>query len=480
MKTATLKLSSIMLVLSITLAAFLGGCKGTDEPKDEFGGVDPEALLGPYSIFEGGMTFYFDLREDRLTVYENGAFDSFYQNFYHSGVSDLEASKAGIRFEDVTFDGCRDLMIPQRSVDGVQYYYGFVWDEESKNFSFEIEFLDIGNPTVSDGCILGTESHNGEMHTTEYFYVNGDFTHEHHHEDEYLKIVEQYVRGYLTKESLTCEYTSWELIDNTACKKYFVYDGDRVIAAAGISPDGERVFYSALTESYYEILSQDDTFKTGDESYGKMEHTGEVFTYVATGFESLSDGERELYGKIYGDITSFVDGEYTESGAEKVIKAILNDHPEINNYCRYDEKNGVVTTTLYAKWAPYKKPSADELKAALEEYDSYTDGIINSIPVGLEPTEKYIFLAQLLQILSKEHSDDEPLLELLIAGDSKGEKLAATYKHLCEKASVYCSVDKDKNTILIGGEYVTVDVEDTFGKVPGSDEWMESFFGSDS
>ncbi len=478
------KTSTLIILLILAFALILCGCEKEDGVKTP--PIDPTTLAGPFSIFEGGMTFYVDVQSNRAVIYEDGSFETVFQTFSHAGVADVEISKAGIKFEDFTFDGFCDFYFPQRTVDGIQYYYGFIWEEETMSFVMEVDFLNLGNPTLGENCILSTEVHNGETVTVEYYYKDGKFTHEYIEEDPYLPVAKTYIKGFLAKEDLEVEFTSWELIDSAICRKYYVYEGETVVSAVAVNADGSRVFYSPLTESYFEIIKEGEAFVQSDESFGKMPHTNEVFTYVPTGFESLSEDDRELYGKMYADMIDLTAAQYTEATAETVIEAVFEDYPVLRNYVRYKDKGGIVTTEFYVKWAPYKTADAEEIKAAVKEYEEYTDEIINTIPVGLEPMEKYLFIAQRLQLLTKGHNHDhsgedcgEPLFEILISGDSKSERLSRTYKYLCEKAQLYCRCEDGENVILQGTTYFEVDLEEAFNYAPGSERWLEKFIDID-
>ena len=473
----------IILITLILAALILCGCEKNDGVKTP--PIDPETLAGPFSLFDGGMTFRIKLEEDRITIYEDGSYDTVFQTFPHSGVTDVQISTDSLKFEDFTFDGFADFYFHQRDVDGISYYYGYAWDEEAKAFYLVTDFLKIGNPVLGENCVLSTEIHNGETVTVEHYFEDGKFTHEHVEEDPYLEVANTYIRGFYGKNELKCEFTAWELIDSAICKKYYVYEGETVIAAVAVNGDGSRVFYTLLTDVYAEILKDAESYVQGEETYAKMDHTNEVFTYVATGFEGLSEADRELYGTMYGDVMEFKPAEYTAANAEAVLTALFKDHPVMHNYVRYTEKGGIITTEFFVKWAPYKTPVPDDIKDAVNEYDAYTDEIINSIPVGLEPMEKYLFLAQRLQLLTKGHSHeegeecDEPLFEILISGDSKGERLARTYKYLCEKAQLYCEYDGKENTILQSTTKFTVNLEEAFRYAPGSEKWLEAWIDID-
>ncbi len=477
------KISIILISIILTAILILCGCEKNDGV--ETPPIDPETLTGPFDLFDGGMTFRIDIAKDRITIYEDGSYDTVFQTFLHSGVADLETSKNGVKFEDFTFDGFKDFYFPQRDVNGISYYYGYAWDEENKAFVLVTDFLKIGNPTLGENCILSTEIINGETVTVEYYFQDGKLTHEHIENDPYLVVANTYMRGFFGKNELKAEFTTWELIDSAICRKYYVYEGETVISAAAVNADGSRVFYTPLTETYVEILHDGESYTQGDVNFNKMEHTNEVFTYVATGYESLSDADRELYGTIYSDIMEFKAAEYTDANAETVLTALLGDHPIMHNYVRYKEKGGIITTEFYVKWAPYKAPVPDDIEDAVKEYDAYTDEIINSIPVGLEPMEKYLFLAQRLQLLTKGHNHEEgeeceePLFEILISGDSKGERLARTYKYLCEKAQLYCEVNGKENIILQGNTHFTANLEEAFNYAPGSEKWLEKWLDID-
>lgn len=473
------KINVLLIILSLAVTLSLFGCEKNAPAENGQESIDPSTLIGPVSIFDGGMTFYIDINETSVAIYEDGSFDAPYQNFAHAGLANIEASKSGFSAVDLNFDGYLDLTVPQRTVDGIQYYYGYLWSDESKTFSFNSDILNIGNLTVGDKCLLSTEIHNGKEMVVEYYFEDGKLVHEHVEDDPLLVIAETYMKGFLKKDGIEALFTSWELIDNAICKKYFILEGDNVIASAAVNATGERVFYSPVTDSYYEITTEGEEYLQSDKTYGKIPHVGVIFTYVNAAYESLSDEEKVFYNKIYNDITTFTANEYTEENALKIVEAVLADYPELRNYFRYTERGGIVNSSFFVKGAPYKEVVPDEINAAMDEYDAFAQGIIDTMPVGLEPEEKYIFLAQRLLVLTKEHSEHEPSFGKMIQGDSKGEQLSRTFKFLCEKAQIYCTTEGNKNTILIDAEYVTIGLEDTFNYVPGSDKWMEQFYDED-
>lgn len=461
-----------MVFLMAALCLF--GCEKTDGKVTE--PLDPEQLTEAFSIFDGGMTFRLDIEEDRFSFYEDGVYDSVYQTFQHSGIEDVEISKNGVMFEDVNFDGFTDVIIPQRKLGELQYYYGYLWDEEKKVFIMNLEFLNIGNPVINENSVSGTVSEHGSEHEAEFFYEDGHFVSEHEHEDPYLEVAEAYMKGFLGRDDVECLFTSWELIDSSICKKYYVTENGEPFAACAVNADGSRVFYTLLTESYTEIIFAEDAYSESAESYGKMEHTNENFTYVAEGYESLSDDEKDRYGALYSDLTAFKELETVAAEDVSALYAVFSDHPDLYNYYRVEEKHGIISAKLFCKWAPYKTPEASELTEAVTEYDAFIDGIVSSMPVGLEPLEKYLFLAQRLELMSKGHEGDEVTFELLISADSQGEKIARTYMLICEKAQLYCTYEGNVNTVLVNGEKVNVSVEKSFNHVPGSEKWFSAFY----
>ncbi len=469
-----MKKGLIFAIAFLAIIACLFGCENTGGKVTE--PIDPEQLTEAFSIFDGGMTFRLDITESRFNFYEDGVYDSVYQTFQHSGIESLEATKNGIMFEDVSFDGFTDVLLPQRKLGEIQYYYCYIWNEEDKIFRMNMDFLNIGNPVINENFISGTVSEHGTEHEAEFYYEDGHFVSDHEHHDEYLEVALTYMRGFLGKKEIECQFTAWELIDVSICKKYYVLENGEPIAACAVNADGSRVFYTPLTEAYTEIIFSEDSYSESTESYGKMEHTNENFTYVAEGFESLSDSGKEVYGNFYNELSAYKEFELTDAAEITALYAVFSDHPEFYNYYRVEEKHGTVSATLFCKWAPYKAPEASELTEAANEYDAFIDEVVSSIPVGLEPLEKYLFLAQRLELMSKGHEGDEVTFELLISGDSQGEKIARTYKLMCEKAQLYCTYEGNLNTILSDGEKVTVSVEKSFNHVPGNEKWLSAFF----
>lgn len=469
-----MKRSFIIITAFLMVLSSLFACEKSDGKVTE--PLDPAELTEAFSIMDGGMTFRIGIDEARFNFYEDGVYDTVYQSFQHPGVESVELTKSGIRFEDANFDGFTDVLLPQRKLGEIQYYYGYFWVEEEKLFNMNSEILNIGNPVINENSIHGVVEEHGHSYEAEFFYEDGHFVSDHSHHDERMEVALTYMKGFLGKDAIECQFTSWDLVDKSICKKYFVMENGTPIAACAVNADGKRVFYSPLTEAYTEIIFAEESYAEGSESFGRMDHTNEVFTYVAEGYESLTDGEKEIYGNLYSELTEYKAIENITEEQTAPLKAVFLDHPQLYNFYRFEERHGMAEVSLYCKWAPYKTPEASELAKAVSEYSAFTDEIINSIPVGLEPLEKYLYLAQRLQLMVKEHEGKDIPFELLISADSNGEKLSRTYKHLCEKAQLYCTYEGSTNTILVNGEKITVSIEKTSNNVPGSDKWQSAFF----
>lgn len=100
------------------------------------------------------------------------------------------------------------------------------------------------------------------------------------------------------------------------------------------------------------------------------------------------------------------------------------------------------------------------------------------MPSGLSDSDRYIYLAQKLTsgYLSEQSHGSDGGFVLLVASDGKNERFAETFRTLCEKANLYCTVSGSLNIIKIKGERTEVGVGNSCRCKFGSDEWINTFF----
>jgi|GEM_PF-2520918 len=469
----------IALLFAAAVMFSFAGCE-SERSGDEKVKYDGE-LFGPVKIAENVEDVWIGLNTGFVNFFKDSDRENPSQSFTTSGFDDVANSMKSITSEDVNFDGYSDVVIPFHRYDDFQFYYVYIWDKDNASFSYYPQLSGVGNLAVGDGFLSGIANEHGAYFETKYFWEDGKLISE-EESDENMHLAKEYTEGLLGKEGLNVSFSRDELIDMTISKLYFVSDAEGVIAYAAVSCDNSRVFYSPLTDVYFEVERDDDGYKKGL-SYSKLPYSGVPNGYSAEAFSSLDASQKDYYDMIGEKLGSFDEISFESPDAAAAMEAYLKDHPVW--YCCFIPKiSGYSVTGSYCyTWSNYSDDvSVEVLSEKMKEYSDKINGYVSEMPTGLQPIERYVYLAQKLRLLAEEehhHGSDADAMGLYIPGDSLNERAAKTFTYMCEKAELYCVWDGDYNYILDGAEKKRIAVYDTFAFVPGSDEWLNAFWAGE-
>lgn len=471
------KIISVLLIFSLAFSLFACASEEKSDDKMKYSGE----LFGPVKIADGVEDVYVGLDTAFVHIFRESDKENPVQSFTTSGFDDIENSARSIRAADVDFDGFNDLIIPFRRVADYQYYYVYTWNNDSETFSLVSSMSAIGNVEVCDGYIKGVSSEHGAYHLTKYYWVDGVLEEE-EELDETMSIARECAEGILKKDGLTVTFGRDELVGMTLTKLYFIMDGGKTAAYVAVSYDGTRAFWSSASDVYFEVVRDGDEFKNG-QSYSKMEYTGVPHGYAAEEYAKLNASAKEYYDMISDKLLSFAEIDFDSADAADAMEAYMKDHP-VRSMCFVPKIMGnSVTGDYVAAWDNYNTGvTKDELAEGMSAYSDKISAIISEMPTGLEPIERYVYLAQKLQVLSDEehhHGKDGDGLGIYIPGNSLNEKAAKTYTYMCEKAELYCVWDGEHNVIMDGTEKRIVSVYDAFAYPAGSDGWLDTFFAEE-
>ncbi|MBQ6262677.1 MAG: hypothetical protein IJK58_04100 [Clostridia bacterium] len=470
------RITAILLILVTVFS--LASCKGgkTDEPETaEYTGE----LFGPVALGEGEEDIYVGVDTSFIHIFKASETKIPFQSFTTSGFDDVSNCIRAIRAEDVNFDGKCDLIIPFRRVDDYQYYYVYICGEGSV-YSFEPSMTGIGNIEVGDGFLTGISSEHGLYKETRYFWVDGVLEDE-DGLDEQIGVAEEYAKGVLGKDALSLSFIRDELVDRTISKLYIAEENGEQIAYFAVSYDGTRVFYSPMSQTYFEIVKDGGEYSKGL-SYEKLDYNGVPLGYAETAYEGLSDNQKEYYEMIGDRLRSYEDISFESPDAAEAMRAYMKDHP-VWSLCFVPEIVGNSAGGYYCcTWDSYRRDvDKAALSGTMDRYKEKIRSIVSEMPTGLAQSERYVYLAEKLQITAEEehHDGAEDGLSVYIPGDSLNEKAAKTYAFMCETAELYCSWDGEYNVIMDADEKLTVSVYDAFAYPPGSDEWINEFYSGE-
>lgn len=466
-----------LLVALITLFIF-ASCGSGETGEPEAAEYDGE-LFGPVAVGDGEENVFVGVDTSFIHVFRESDTKIPYQSFTTSGFDDVADSARSIIAADATSDGYTDLIIPFRRVDDHQYYYVYVWNADSKGYVFVPSMSSVGNIEVKDGHIKGFASEHGAYVEKEYYFENGDFAAA--EEDEGIATAREYAQGLLGKDSFTLTFARDELIDMALTRLYFVTEGEEVTAYIAVTYDNSRAFYSPVSDVYFEIVRRDDGYKKG-ESFSRMEYTGEVTGYKAEAFSKLSENQKEYYDMIAEKLRAYDEVDFESADAAAAMDAYMKDNPVTYLYFVPETEGYSVKGRYCYTWDNYDYDvSLGTLSEKVAEYSERISAVVGEMPTGLEPIEKYVYLAQKLRSLSEEehHEGKENGMSVYIPGESLNERAAKTYAYMCEKAELYCTWDGGTNYIMDGGKVRPVHVYDAYPFPGGSDEWFEVFFAEE-
>ena len=474
-----LKKRFLSVVCFVIAAICLAGCNKAEngEQKPVIEKNDP---VGPYNVCEG-YDFYFDVTDSYIAVYKAEDTEEVFQCFNHDGVEDAAYSLEALRFEDVNFDGCPDLLVPWKRVDGLLHYYAFLWNTQYNEFTTAPSLAAVGTLTVCDGYIEGERlSESGEIYKVKYYWCDDGALEEESAADDDAAAALEFAKALTGEEEVSVTYDGDALIDKTLCRKYSVISGGEQISAVALNYDYSRLFAADDNMVYFEMKKSDDGFKK-EASFSTDTYGGEPYGYFCEEYALLNEREKELYNEIYLKVMNVESFSYDSEDAVKAVTALCKDHPFVDCFFEPCIEGTKLSSSYFYSWAPYvakEDADADVIKSAVAEFEEYIDSIVSAMPAGLSGTDRYIYLAQKLQTvyLNETEHGAEDNFGLLVKGDSENERFAKTYCMICEKANLYCTVSGSKNIIKIIDEKTEVDVRNACRAIPGSEEWQKTFF----
>ncbi|MBR6917968.1 MAG: hypothetical protein IKN38_07260 [Clostridia bacterium] len=469
----------ICILLALSLVPFFAGC-GEEEAKtpDEVSYYGEK--YGPIKINDGTDGIYIGVDTGFIYIFDEADTETSIQSFVTRGFDDIEYSKQAIRTDDMNFDGSRDLAIPFRRLDDHQFYYTYLWNNDTGMYTYDPDLMQIGDLEVCDGYLTGVKGEHGAYEEMNYYWQDGKLVSEEAF-DQCAEAASAFAAS-LIEGGATVSFARDELVDMTICKLYFASAADEVKAYIAVSYDCSRAFYSPATDVYFEIKPDGDGYKTG-QSYSKLAYGGAVLGYSREAYSSLSDNQKEYYDMIEEKIKSFETIDFESPDAPAAMEAFMKDNP-VWSWCFIPKIVGYsVTGRYYYAWADYEENvSGDVLSEKMDEYRKKMTDVVSEMPTGLEPIEKYVYLAEKLQVLEEEehhHGSSGDGYDLTIPGDSLYERSAKTYTYMCEIAELYCTWDGGLNHIMDGAEKKTVDLYNAFVYPAGSDGWFEVFYAED-
>lgn len=176
---------------------------------------------------------------DGATVYELGP---------EEGYGFCVGVRNRMTFEDINFDGVKDIVLDSGSygTQSLTYQYGWIWNQTSGRYEFSPTFAVIGNPVTDSAHQLvrsswrnWAASHSWAI----YRYVDGEFV----------------MQGMLTEEILFEEDIPPELevpegAEVWRWQEEIMEDGEvvKVINSYAVEAEGEETLYPKEYESYYE------------------------------------------------------------------------------------------------------------------------------------------------------------------------------------------------------------------------------------
>ena len=471
------RISAVLLVILTVLSfASCGGKQADEADGAEYTGE----LFGPVAVGEGEEDIFVGTDTSFVHIFKASDTKTPFQSFTTSGFDDVANSAKSIVAADADFDGFTDLIIPFRRVNDYQYYYVYLWNKDSGGYVFVPSASSIGNIEVKDGYISGVSAEHGSYEECEFVFEDGEFV-DRNGRDEGIATAREYAAGLLGKDDFSLTFARDELIDMALSKLYFLTEGGEVTAYIAATYDNDRVFYSPLSDVYFEIVKRDGEYKKGD-SFSKMEYDGVAEGYESAAFSKLNDNQKEYYDMIAEKLRAYDKIDYESPDAVAAMDAYMKDHP-VTSLCFVPQIAGYSVRGKYVyTWDNYNtETSKDVLEEKMNEYSERISSVVGEMPTGLEPIEKYVYLAQKLRSLSDEehHGGEENGMSVYIPGDSLDEKAAKTYAFMCEKAELYCTWDGAVNCIMDGDEKREVRVYDTYPFPGGSDEWFEVFFAEE-
>ena len=471
------KITALVLFLLTVISVSSCGTK-LPGPADEF--EYSGELFGPVSVGEGIEDVYVGLDTGFVYVFRGSEKKIPFQSFATSGFDDVENSIRSIVAADADFDGFTDLIVPFRRVGDYQYYYVYLWNSGNGGYMLVPSASNIGNIEVHDGYIAGIVTEHGSSELRELVWKDGEFV-DRNEDDEGIATAREYAAGFLGDDPVSLTPAGDELIDMALSRLYFVTVNGEVTSYIAVTYDNTRAFTSQLNGVFTEIVKDGDGYKTG-ESFSKAEYTGVAAGYEAVAYSELSGEQKEYYDAIAEKISNYDTVEYKSSDAAAAMKAYVKDHP-VASLCFIPQIEGYSVKGKYCyTWDNYNDlTSKDVLAEKMNEYSQRMSETVGEMPVGLEPMEKYVYLAQKLRHLSEEehHEGRENGMSVYIPGDSLNERAAKTFAYMCEKAELYCTWDGGTNYIMDGGKVRPVRVYDAYPFPGGSDEWFEVFFAEE-
>lgn len=403
------------------------------------------------------------------------------QYFPTSGFEDVAYSADNVRAEDVNFDGYFDIVVPFRRLYDLQFYYVYVWDGASGLLRFVPDMTNIGDFKVGDGIITGYYAEHGEPEQFEFVWKDGNIVNV-GEVDETVSIAEEYAREYLGSDDVRAVFVRDELIDMAISRLFFIYEKEEIVSYIAVSYTKDRVFASPMTDVYTELIRDGDALRE-DGEYSREEYKeGDKYGYVREGYLNLGEKGKELYDEIASEIAAFEPVDIQSPDAPAAMDAYIKDNPLCSLFFVPEISGYSVKGKYYYSWEPYAaQADAETMRGAADEYSVMMEGAVSEMPTGLSQTEKYVYLAEKLRLLSEEehHTGTDSVAGLYIPGDSLGEKAAKTYAFMCELADVYCTWDGEINCIIVDGEKRRVNVYDTYPYSPGTDGWFEKFYMGD-
>ncbi len=470
------RIIALLLALFALLSLASCGSAQSNDEKMEYKGE----LFGPVSVGEGIEDVYVGLDTGFVYIFKASDTETPSQYFTTSGFDDVGNCLRTIRAVDADFDGFSDLLIPFRRVDDYQYYYVYLWSPASDGFILIPSMSSIGNIEIFDGYLTGVSAEHGVYAAVKYTWKNGELK-EDEETDELLSQAREYARGLLGKDAFSLTFARDELIDMTISKLYFVTENGEAVAYIAASYDGSRFFYSPLSSVYFEIIRDGDTYSKG-QNYSKLEYDGTVVGYAREEYSKLSANQKEYYDMISEKLNAYVPFEFESSDAVAALGAFMKDNP-VWYLCFIPETAGDRAAGKYVySWDNYNYDTSKEgLSEKMREYSERISSLVSEMPTGLEPIEKYVYLAQKLRVEAEEehHHGPEDGLSVYIPGDSLFERAAKTYAYMCEKAELYCTWDGGTNYIMDKTEKRAVSVYNTYAYDAGSDGWFEEFYAGE-
>lgn len=472
-----------VLLLAALLFSF-AGCASeneTDEKDKENEVKYTGELKGPFFPSGSENGYLVGIDDSFIYLYKDSDREHVFQYYSVSGFDDTAYSLSGVRSEDINFDGFSDLVIPFRRVDDLQYYYAYLWDGEKGNYSLCADVMGIGEFTVCDGWIEGKEYFNGELITVKYMWEGSELESE-AETDRIAALALDIAKGLTGKDGLSVTYTRDDLTDLTLTRLYTVSEGAKSIAYVAINYDMTRFFWSEMSEVFFEVSLDENGKLIKTQSYSKMKYDGVPYGFSEEEYGKLSSTEQNYYDMIREKLLAFENISYESAEAVTAYKALIKDHPIFSNYFNGEVMGNTLTGSYFYQWSTYSEEiSPDVISEKLEEYRNLIFSYVESMPLGLEPIERYVFLAQKLQHeCAEEHEHTvKDGFGIQISGDTSGEQIAKTFAYMCELAELYCTWDGGYNMIMAGTELTKIDLYESSRCEAGSDEWLSAFYAED-